>query len=41
VSRLDAARLTTVGINIEGVCGTTEGGQGAIHVLVEDAAATL
>jgi hypothetical protein len=24
------------GINIEGVCGTTEGGQGAIHVLVGD-----
>jgi hypothetical protein len=28
------------GINIEGVCGTTEGGQGVIHILVEDAAAT-
>ena len=27
------------GINIEGVCGTTEGGQGVIHVLVEDAEA--
>jgi hypothetical protein len=27
------------GINIEGVCGTTEGGQGVIHVLVGDAAA--
>ena len=24
-------------INIEGVCGTTEGGQGVIHVLVGDA----
>jgi hypothetical protein len=28
------------GINIEGVCGTTEGGQGVIHVLVADADAT-
>jgi hypothetical protein len=28
------------GINIEGVCGTTEGGQGVIHVLVDDADAT-
>jgi hypothetical protein len=28
------------GINIEGVCGTTEGGQGVIHILVEDPAAT-
>jgi hypothetical protein len=27
------------GINIEGVCGTTEAGQGVIHVLVEDPAA--
>jgi hypothetical protein len=27
------------GINLEGVCATTEGGQGVIHVLVEDAAA--
>ena len=25
------------GIKIEGVCGTTEGGQGVIHVLVGDA----
>jgi hypothetical protein len=28
------------GVNIEGVCGTTGGGQGVIHILVEDAAAT-
>jgi hypothetical protein len=28
------------GINIEGVCGSTEGGQGVIHVLVDDADAT-
>jgi hypothetical protein len=28
------------GINIEGVCGTTEEGQGVIHILVGDAAAT-
>jgi hypothetical protein len=28
------------GINIEGVCGTTQEGQGAIHILVEDEAAT-
>jgi hypothetical protein len=28
------------GINIEGVCGTTAEGQGAIHILVEDEAAT-
>jgi hypothetical protein len=28
------------GINLEGVCGTTEGGQGVIHVLVGDADAT-
>ena len=28
------------GINIEGVCGTTEKGQGVIHVLVDDADAT-
>jgi hypothetical protein len=28
------------GINIEGVCGTTEGGQGLIHILVADADAT-
>jgi hypothetical protein len=27
------------GVNIEGVCGTTEGGQGVIHILVDDAAA--
>jgi hypothetical protein len=27
------------GINVEGVCGTTEGGQGVIHVLVDDAEA--
>jgi hypothetical protein len=27
------------GINIEGVCGTTEQGQGAIHILVQDEAA--
>src|SRR5215218_7285294 len=27
------------GINIEGVCGTTEAGQSLIHVLVEDAEA--
>jgi hypothetical protein len=28
------------GINIEGVCGSTQEGQGAIHILVEDGAAT-
>jgi hypothetical protein len=28
------------GINIEGVCGTTQEGQGVIHIVVEDAAAT-
>jgi hypothetical protein len=28
------------GVNIEGVCGTTGGRQGVIHILVEDAAAT-
>jgi hypothetical protein len=28
------------GVNIEGVCGTPGGGQGVIHILVEDAAAT-
>ena len=28
------------GINIEGVCATTQEGQGAIHILVEDEAAT-
>jgi hypothetical protein len=28
------------GVNIEGVCATTEGGQGVIHILVEDPAAT-
>jgi hypothetical protein len=28
------------GINIEGVCGTTQEGQGAIHILVQDEAAT-
>jgi hypothetical protein len=28
------------GINIEGVCGATQEGQGAIHILVEDEAAT-
>jgi hypothetical protein len=28
------------GVNVEGVCGTTGGGQGVIHILVEDAAAT-
>lgn len=27
------------GVNIERVCGTTEGGQGVIHTLVEDPAA--
>jgi hypothetical protein len=27
------------GINIEGVCGTTQEGQGVIHIVVEDAAA--
>jgi len=30
----------TAGINIEGVCGTTEGDRGVIHVLVADADAT-
>src|SRR5918995_6703725 len=29
------------GVNIEGVCGTTEGGQGVIHVLVGDAEPAL
>jgi hypothetical protein len=24
------------GINLEGICGTTEGGQGVIHILVDD-----
>jgi hypothetical protein len=28
------------GINIEGVCGATEGGQGVIHILVDDETAT-
>jgi hypothetical protein len=28
------------GINIEGVCGTTQEGQGVMHIAVEDAAAT-
>jgi hypothetical protein len=28
------------GINLEGVCGTTEGGQAVIHILVDDADAT-
>jgi len=28
------------GVNIAGVCGTTEGGQGVIHILVENPAAT-
>jgi hypothetical protein len=28
------------GINIEGVCGTRQEGQGVIHILVEDAVAT-
>lgn len=28
------------GINIEGVCASTQEGQGAIHILVEDEAAT-
>jgi hypothetical protein len=28
------------GINVEGVCGATEGGQGLIHILVADADAT-
>lgn len=28
------------GVNIEGVCGTTGGGRGVIHILVEDTAAT-
>jgi hypothetical protein len=28
------------GINIEGICGTTEGGQGLIHILVADVDAT-
>jgi hypothetical protein len=30
----------SAGINIEGVCGSTEGGQAAIHILVDDAADT-
>ena len=30
----------SAGVNIEGVCGTTEGGQGVIHILVENPAAT-
>jgi hypothetical protein len=28
------------GINLEGVCGTTEGGQGVLHILVDDVDAT-
>jgi hypothetical protein len=28
------------GINIEGICATTQEGQGVVHILVEDAAAT-
>lgn len=28
------------GMNIEGVCATTQEGQGVVHILVEDAAAT-
>lgn len=31
--------LGNAGINIEGGCGVTAGGQGTIHLLVEDAAA--
>lgn len=34
------AATGSAGINIEGVCGSTEGGQAAIHILVDDAAAT-
>jgi hypothetical protein len=34
------AATGSAGINIEGVCGTTEGGQAAIHILVDDAAGT-
>jgi hypothetical protein len=34
------AATGSAGINIEGVCGSTEGGQAAIHVLVDDAGAT-
>jgi hypothetical protein len=30
----------SAGINIEGVCGSTEGGQAAMHILVDDAADT-
>jgi hypothetical protein len=34
------AATGSAGINIEGVCGSTEGDQAAIHILVDDAAAT-
>jgi hypothetical protein len=34
------AATGSAGINIEGVCGSTEGGQAAIHILVDDAAGT-
>jgi hypothetical protein len=34
------AATGSAGINIEGVCGSTEGGQAAIHILVDDAADT-
>lgn len=30
----------SAGINIEGMCATTSGGKGEIHLLVDDAAAT-
>jgi hypothetical protein len=32
--------MGSAGINIEGVCGTTQEGRGVIHILVDDAAAT-
>ncbi|MGH2676870.1 MAG: ACT domain-containing protein, partial [Actinomycetota bacterium] len=30
--------LGDAGVNVDGFCGTTAGGQGEIHLLVEDAA---
>jgi len=37
LARLGEA-LGAAGVNIEGVCGVAAGGEGVIHVLVEDAA---
>jgi hypothetical protein len=38
MARLGEA-LGSAGVNIEGTCATTSGGQGEIHLLVEDAGA--